>query len=37
MTERVRIIFQRFLWKHKKRMMYKKRNKVKTEKMKKAM
>lgn len=37
MAERVRVIFQRLLWNHKKRMMYKKRNKVKTEKTKKAM
>lgn len=37
MVERVRIIFQRLLWKHKKRMMYKKRSKIKAEKMKRAM
>lgn len=37
MVERAKIIFQRLLWIHKKRVMYKKRNKVKAEKIKKAM
>ncbi len=36
MKERVKIIFQRILWNHKKRVMYRKRNKIKNEKIKKA-
>lgn len=36
MVEMVKIAFQRLLWNHRKRMMYKKRHKGKTEKMKKA-
>jgi hypothetical protein len=35
MKEKIRIIFQRILWNNKKRAMYKKRNRIKNEKMKK--